>query len=86
MIQRCSCILLLEWEKAFGPIDGAFAVVAPYLMHYFNHDEIQPGAITDHLAATVTRMIGIGSRYKNLEASLSAGVTLCLGTSVSESS
>lgn len=86
MVQRCSCILLLEWERSFGPVSDTLAAIAPCLMHYFGHNEGQLATTVEQLTATVQRMVGIGSRYKNLEDSLSAGVTLCLGTSVSESS
>ncbi len=86
MIQRCSCILLLEWEKIFGPVKESLATVAPSLMHHLGHDGIQLTETVDQLATTVDRMVIIGSRYKNLERSLTAGVTLCLGNQVSESS
>jgi len=86
MIQRCSCILLLQWEKETGPVKENLEIIAPVLMHHFRHNREQLMETVELLAKTVDRMVTIGSRYKNLEKSLSAGVTLCLGNKVSESS
>jgi len=85
MIQRCSCILLLQWEKEVGPVKENLEAIAPLLMHFFGHNGHQLTETVKQLAKTVNRMVTIGSRYKNMEKSLSAGVTLCLGNKISES-
>ena len=86
MVQRCSCILLLAWEKQVGPVKSTLAFIAPYLTYFLGRDQVPNAQDVEKLAATVDRMITVGSRYLNLEKTLTAGVTLCLGTSVSESS
>lgn len=86
MVQRCSCVLLLEWDKRVGPVKETLGIIAPYMTLTLGRGQISILQAMQKLAATVDRMVSIGSRYLNLERSLTAGVTLCLGNSISESS
>lgn len=86
MVQRCSCILLLEWDRRVGPVKETLEFIAPHLMSSLGYTQTPTLQTVEKLAATVDRMVSIGSRYLNLERSLTAGVTLCFGTNTSESS
>lgn len=86
MVQRCSCILLLEYEKHAGAVNELLSTIVPYLTKMLTTSEEPISETIGKLEQTVKQMTAIGSRFKNLEQSLQAGATLCLGTSLPESS
>lgn len=79
MVRRCSCILLFEFEKAYGPF-----TIAPdetkALEVALGRNPIEMPKIQH----TIDHMIDWGSRYLNLERVLGPGAVLVLGTEVAE--
>lgn len=86
MTQRLHCIVLLEWNKRCGPIEDQLDRMAPMLSRFLGLPSQDPYAEVRELVKVTRRMMDEGSRYRNLERSLEAGFTLCIGKNVKRTS
>lgn len=77
MVQRCSCLLLAEYQSRH-PLSST-SMIAEVICDS-RLLQVEKASVEKSIATMISR----GSYYRSLEGALGAGVTLTLGTEVAE--
>jgi len=78
MVRRCTCVLLREFQARHrqASLDNPAMVTCLSNLSACTPQEV---------GCTISHMVDVGSRYKNLEKSLGVGVALVVGCQIADS-